>query len=167
MIAVNGKEPNVVHDEYEVVRTGRREEIPESPVIGAMLPSGAYLLYVNDRTLPDDKVFSRLSENASLIACYANETVMNSYVTSWVNGSREWSVFHDAQQGLKHLETLGNIPDELAPIQTRLLAAQDANDDADYVFDIPVELFVSLGGVRYDRYLPNAGPEPWEILDRR
>jgi hypothetical protein len=79
LIAVSGKEPRVIQRDYRVVPTGQREEIPESPVVGAMLPNGAYLLYINDEIVPDDQVFARLSKGASLVACYANETVMNSY----------------------------------------------------------------------------------------
>jgi hypothetical protein len=167
LIAVKGKEPEAIHRDYRVVPTGKREEIPESPVIGAMLPSGAYLLYINDQIVPDDRVFARLSRNASLIACYANETVMNSYCSSWVNGVEKWSVFHDAQQGITHLETTGDLPDQMISIQKRLFAAQAEKVDADCIFDIPIELFASFGGVRYDHDLEGAGPDPWQILARR
>ena len=99
LIAVTGKEPRTIQGDYGVVPTGEREEIPESPVVGAALPNGAYLLYINDqdKIVPDDEVFARLSKGASLIACYANETVMNSYACAWSNGVERWSVFHDAQ----------------------------------------------------------------------
>ena len=167
LIAVSGRETHAIHRAYGVVPTGRREEIPESPVVGALLPSGAYLLYINDEIVPDDQVFGRLSKSGSLVACYANETVMNSYACAWEDGVERWSVFHDAQQGLKHLETTGVLPDEMRPIRDRLVAQQEGSVDADLVFDIPVELFVAMGGIRYDHDIPGAGPEPWEILDRR
>jgi hypothetical protein len=166
LIAVTGKDPRAIQGEYGVAPTGLREEIPESPVLGAALPNGAYLLYINDRIVPDDKVFGRLSAGASLIACYANETVMNSYASAWSNGVERWSVFHDAQQDIKHLETSGALPPELQPIRDRLFAEQETDNGADFIFDIPVELFAGLGGVRYDYDIPGAGPEPWEILER-
>jgi hypothetical protein len=71
LIAVKGKEPDAIHHDYGVVPTGQREEIPESPVTGAVLPSGAYLLYINDQIVPDNAVFARLSKGASVIACGA------------------------------------------------------------------------------------------------
>jgi hypothetical protein len=86
--------------DHGVVPTGQREEIPESPVVGALLPNGTYLLYINDEIVPDDQVLSRLSKGASLIACYANETVMNSYACAWESGVERWSVFHDARSFL-------------------------------------------------------------------
>src|SRR5215468_87736 len=122
LIAVSGKEPAGVHSDYGVVPTGRYEEIPESPVVGAVLPGGAYLLYINDRIVPDGRAFSRLSQNASLVACHANETVMNSYACGWADGVERWSVWHDAQQGIKHLEVTGTLPAELQPILDRLFA---------------------------------------------
>jgi hypothetical protein len=169
LIAVSGKEPRAIQRDCGVVPTGEREEIPESPVVGAALPNGAYLLYINDqdKIVPDADVLARLSRGASLIACYANETVMNSYACAWSNGSERWSVFHDAQQGIKHLETSGVLPAELKPIRDRLFAEQEGDDGADFIFDVPIELFVALGGIRYDHDISGAGPDPWEILESR
>src|SRR5262249_32349471 len=142
LIAVSGKEPRAIQRAYGVVPTGQREEIPESPVVGATLPSGAYLLYVDDqdKIVPDGDVFARLATGASLIACYGNETVMNSYARAWVNGVERWSVFHDAQQDIKHLETSGTLPPEMQPISDRLFAEQEGDGGADFIFDIPIEL---------------------------
>jgi hypothetical protein len=169
LIAVTGKGPRTIQCDYGVVPTGQREEIPESPVVGAALPNGAYLLYINDqdKIVPDDKVFLLLSKGASLVACYANETVMNSYACAWSNGVERWSVFHDSQQGVKHLEMSGTLPPEMQPIRDRLFAQQAKDDGADFIFDVPVELFAALGGIRYDHDIPGAGPEPWEILESR
>ena len=167
LIAVRGKEPLEVQRDYGVVPTGRREEVPESPVVGAVLPSGAYLLFINDEIVPDDEVFTRLSENSSLVACYANETVMNSYACEWDKGTEQWSVYHDAQRGIEHLEVTGNLPCEFQSIRDRLLAEQTGSDDTDFVFDIPIELFAARGGIRYDQDIPGAGEEPWEILSRQ
>ena len=167
LIAVTGKSIDAIHHDYDVTPTGMHEEIPESPVTAVMLPSGQYLLYINDEITPDDRVFSRLSKNASLIACYSNETDMNSFACGWTNGVAKWSVAHDAQQNITHLETTGDLPGEFGPIRERLSAEQDDVDDVDYIFDIPVELFVSLGGIRYDDGIEADDPEPWHILTRQ
>lgn len=164
LITVTGKDTDTIHSEYCVAPTGQYEEIAESPVTGAFLPNGAYLLYVNDDITPNEKVFARLSKDAVLLACYANETVMDCYVSSWTNGLEQWSVWHDAQQGLTHLETSGDVPDQFTPIRNRLFAEQNGVTDTDYIFDIPIELFVTLGGVRYNEDIPGAGPKPWQVL---
>lgn len=167
LIAITGKGPDAVQRDFGVAATGQREEIAESPVVGAPLPNGAYLLYINDpkKIVPDDKVFARLSKGASLVACYANETVMNSFACGWANGVEQWSVFHDAQQDIEHLEASGALPPELQAIRDRLFAQQQSDGGADFIFDIPIELFAALGGIRYDHEIPGAGPEPWEILE--
>ncbi|MDC0935538.1 hypothetical protein OAS39_04565 [Pirellulales bacterium] len=166
LIAASDKTPSAIHTEYGVIPTGAFEEIPESPVTGAELPGGAYLLYINDEVLPDDVMLGKLSKNASLLACYANETVMDSLASSWVNGAEVWRVHHSSQQGTLHLESDGELPEELAAIRERLLQEQEGEDDTDYVFDIPVELFSALGGIRYDEDIEGAGTNPWQVLNR-
>jgi hypothetical protein len=166
LIAVTGKETATIHEQYAVAPTAECEEIPESPVTGALLPDGAYLLYINDDIVPDDRVLARLSRDASLIACYANETVMDSLASGWVDGVEKWAVHHDAQQGIEHLDVEGDPPHHLASIRDRLSTLQKDSDDVDYIFDIPVELFVSLGGIRYNEDIEGAEPEPWQVLDR-
>jgi hypothetical protein len=176
LIAITGKEPGAIQRDFGVVPTGQREEIPESRVVGAVLPNGAYLLHVNDsaksddfdeKILPGDELFARVSKGASLIACYVNETVMCSYTRAWADGVLRWSVYHSPDLGAKHLETSGSLPAEMQPIRDRLYSQQDEEGDGgtDYVFDIPVELFVASGGIRYDEDIPGADPEPWEVLD--
>jgi hypothetical protein len=161
LIAVSGKEPRAIQRDYGVVPTGQREELPEAPAVGAVLPTGAYLLYINDKNkiVPDDQVFARLSKGASLIACYANETVMNSYACAWADGVERWSVFHDPDQGIRHLETSGSLPAEMQHIRDQLFSQQGEDTDSrtDHVFDIPIELFAALGGIRYDSDIPGAG----------
>ena len=166
LIAVTGKTPGAIHQDYSVAPTDQYEEIPESPVTGAILPGGAYLLYINDEIVPDEAVFAKLSRDASLIACYANETVMDSFVSSWLNGIEQWSVLHDSQKGIEHLETTGDLPGQLIPIKKRLFTEQGQTTDTDHVFDIPIELFAALGGIRYDHDIEGAGPEPWQVLIR-
>jgi hypothetical protein len=167
LIAVSGKDPRIVQRDYGVAPTGDREQIPESAVVGAALPNGAYLLYINDpnRIAPDDEVFSRLSQGASLIACYANETTMQSYTCAWSNGVEMWSVSHVAQKGINHLEAAGHLPPALHAIRDRVLARQAGDNGVDFVFDIPVELFAALGGMRYDHDIPGNSPEPWETME--
>jgi hypothetical protein len=92
---------------------------------------------------------------------------MNSYACGWANGVEHWSVFHDAQQDIKHLEMRGTLPPQLKSIRDRLFAEQEGDDEVDFIFDIPVELFAALGGIRYDQGISDAGPEPWEILGER
>ena len=103
---------------------------------------------------------------ATLLACYANETYMESLATSWANGQGKWYVHHNRQQGIRHLEATGSLPPEFAPIRDSLLSKQHASDDVDYLFDIPVELVRKLGGFTYDRDIPGLGPKPFQVLQQ-
>jgi hypothetical protein len=167
LVAVTGKASDRIWAEYSVTPTNEFWATPEPPVSGTTLPSGAYLLYIWDQISPGDQVFSRLATNASLLACYANETTMSSRVCSWVNGTEKWSVFHDScHHGVQHIEVTGDIPDELQPIQEKGFRQQRDLGDADYVFGIPIDLFAALGGIRYDDDIEFVDPKPWQILRR-
>ena len=131
-----------------------------------MLPNGRFLLYVNDEIVPEDEVLAKLSENATLVACHANETSMTSCTSAWAEGQELWAVWHDAQQGILHLATTGDPPERLESFKNRYFAEQGEQKDVDYVFEIPIELFVAHGGIRYDQDIEGAAPELWQVLTR-
>ena len=107
---------------------------------GLTIQNGRYLIYDNDGIFPDDDLLARLSKNASLTLCQVNETVMFSTAHAWKNGVEVWSVFHDANQGIDHLETTGDVPDSLDRIREKQMTLQSDCDDVcvDFIFDIPV-----------------------------
>jgi hypothetical protein len=168
LIAVRGKTPEAIRHELGVTPTGEREEISESPMTAATLPDGAYLLYFNnpEQYEPDDKLYRRLSKGAALVACFAHEGIMVSYACGWSDGVEQWFLIHDCEESADHLKTRGNLPQQFQSIRERLFAEQKTKADADYIFDVPVELFAAVGGVRYDYDIPSAEPEPWEVLER-
>ncbi len=166
LFKIDGKTVEQIHQEYEVTATEEHEEFPESPVCGAEIPEGGYLLYINDQIYPDEQVFQKLSQGASLIACRVNETVGSSDACCWMNGVERWMVLHDCQLGPHHLETEGELPKEFEQIRATLFSRQEELDDADYIFDIPVDLFAALGGIRYSEDIVGAGPRPWRVLAR-
>ena len=92
---------------------------------------------------------------------------MYSAVSLMENGREQWSVIHDSSYGLRHLDASEKMPQEYYSIRKEKLAAQDIErDKVDHVFDIPVDLFVSLGGVRYDEYIDSVNEQPWQVLER-
>lgn len=169
LIAISGKEPATIHKELGVVPTQEFWETAESPFNGAILSSGSYLLYINDKQtiVPNDALFSRLSKGAKLLACYVNETSMQSLATSWENGANKWWVLHDACNNWnEHIETKGEVPSEFVSIRDRRLEQWQRSRDADYVFDVPIELVKGLGGFScYDDF--NEGDaKPFQVLQR-
>lgn len=165
LIAIKGRSDGDINSDFGVAPTGEREEIAESPVCGAFVSTGWYLLYLNDYPRPDDAILQKLSKNAELVFCDVNETCMDSFATCWIDGSEQWLVFHDAQQSLMHLVTSGDLPPQYPKIHAGKTAAQDSDDGTvDHIFDIPIDLFESITGVRYDRDLPGSDEEPIEVF---
>jgi hypothetical protein len=168
LIQVTGKNAATVQAEFGVEPTEEFEEISESPVTGVCLADGSYLLYINDPDLivANPATFAQLSKSAALLACYVNETCMESLATGWTNGREEWSVHHDAQRGIRHLELTGTVPAPLSQIRDDFVARQTLGDDVDSVFEVPVELVNRIGGFRYDSEVPGAEGRPFQVLVR-
>ena len=165
-IAVRGIDADSLYARYGVRRTGQREEIAESPVCGAVVSTGWQLLYLNEYPRPHSELLAALSADAELVFCDANETCMSSFATGWENGVEKWLVFHDAQQSLTHLVTDGILPDGYVSIRDAKLRDQaEDGDDVDHIFDIPIDLFAFLTGIRYDMDLPDSTGEDYESLE--
>lgn len=166
LIAVRGVDTDTLYQRYGVRRTGQCEEIAESPVCGASVSTGWQLLYLNDYPRPHSELLAKLSVNAELLFCDVNETCMSSFATGWENGLEKWTVFHDAQQSQSHLVTDGELPGCYNAIRDAKLREQTNDGDyVDHIFDVPIDLFARLTGIRYDMDLPNSTGEDYETLE--
>jgi hypothetical protein len=144
--------------------TGQRDEFPaESPIGGASLPGGWYAVVFDryDHALLADEVLKALSENCELVAAGAEEHVMSSFAEGWRNGERIWSVVHDADEGLGHLEADGSLPDGFEAIRSERLEEQKAaggdEADVDYVFDVPLDVATRITGFSHVETEPDEG----------
>jgi hypothetical protein len=133
-----------------------------SPASAAALPSGWYLIVLNQFTPPISraKVLSQLSAACQIAVCQAEEHVMASAASFYEDGNRRWAVTHEAEKGLYDLDIIGNAPDISLELRERAIRKQDANDkiklgevtfDVDYFFDVPIDLIDSICGYRHDR----------------
>ena len=169
-LAVRGKSPQVVRDELGFRPTGEREEFPESKLSAVEMPNGWYLI-VSQRSelVASDAAMQRLSSSGGeLVTCFVEEHVMFSSATGWKDGSKTWSVFHNAQDRRDHLDTQGNLPPAFSSILADLRSKQqeaDANKrGVDFIFDAPVALAQSLVGYRHDREIPGLNGAVFETL---
>jgi len=168
-LAVKGKTRTTVLDALGLQPTGTREEIAESPVVGAELPSGWYLV-VTGRSgygLTRDSVLRKVSAGCEVVVGEVEEHVMVSIAAGWNDGHEVWSVVHDSQRGRQHLETKGTMPAAFAGIHDEFLSKQQEEGPkakVDYIFEIPVELARSLTGYRHDATVPGTSGQPFEIL---
>jgi hypothetical protein len=167
-LAVRGKTPQTIRAELGLRPAGRREKHPESPVTGAELPGGWYLLVENHRLKNQyvrDSVLEGLSKGCEVITCAVEEHVMCSEAARWGEGVKTWSVIHEAEKGGRDLRTEGEMPPPFALIRDRLISEQDG--EADYAFDIPVELAESFTGYRHDAAAPESGDGAFEVFVSR
>ncbi len=155
-IAVRGTTKEEVLARLALADTGDPDEANESPVSGAALPNGAYLLFFNDMAHPATQApsMARLSEGCEALGCQVEEHVMASAAFAYRNGAKVWDVVHLAEQGLYHLEVNGSPPALLDTIHTEMKATQDeqGGDDAqvDCLFEVPLMLATAYFGYRHD-----------------
>lgn len=149
-------------------RTGEFEEIPESLMTGAGLPSGWYVVIVNRFDFIDGVRLDRLSIGAEVVTCAVEDHVMISAASGWSNGQRQWWIRHEAERNVRHLETVGALPPDFAAIRDRLGRKQDTAGRApvvDYIHAVPIELAKALTGFRHDD-CPDDGIARFERLIR-
>lgn len=169
-MAVRGGTPDSVLATLGLRGTNVFEEIPESDITGAVLPSGWYLITANRGHPPfmEDSTLKRLSQTAEVVTSFVEEHVMYSAASLWAGGREVWSVMHAAEDGIEHLEAKGSLPSIFGPMSERLHAKQAAGGRearVDHIFDIPVEMVVQIIGYRYDRVMPELGDRAFEVLD--
>ena len=93
---------------------------------------------------------------------------MFSSATRWKDGSKTWSVFHNAQNHRDHLDTQGELPPVFSSIVADLKTKQREGDAikrrVDFIFDVPIALAHNLVGYRYDGDVPGLNGAVFEVL---
>jgi len=165
--ALKGSNLETVCSALGLRSTGKREEIAESKIVGAALPTG-WCVVVFNRTEIKDKTLEKLSQSGEAIGCFIEEHVMFSSASAWKNGKQTWRVEHNGEEDkVLHLEASGNLPTEFENVRKKAFAKQETteHDDVDYVFDIPVELAKELTGFRHDQDVPGMSGDTFEVLE--
>jgi len=163
-VAVRGVPRTRVLDILEATPTGEREDIPDSDLVGVSLTTGFYVVLANGVQM-DESLVAELSISGEAIVCFVEEHVMTSMACSFSNGKERWRISHEAERGIEHLDASGELPPAYARIRDEQLEQQKSDDEADFVFEVPVLVAQSLTGFRHDENIDGAGPEPFEILD--
>jgi hypothetical protein len=167
-LAIKGKEPRAVLETLGFASSGTFEPIPESDLVAATLPTGWYLIITDDEQVAPDSTLQQLTVNCEAVTCFVEEHVMVSTASGWRDGRCIWTITHESERGIEHLETSGELPSEFPAIRDRLQANQQAEDTTspacDYIFDIPVTVAESLTGYRHDGEIPEIGDRGFEVL---
>ena len=170
-LAVSGKPKEAVLAALALRPTGARQEFAEAPFVCASLANGWFLVVTQGEhcEIITDEKLRQLSTGREVVTCMVEEHVMFSEATGWRDGHSVWRVTHDAQRGTENLHTEGELPVAFAPIRDRLGAEQSAaggkDSDADYIFDVPVELARSFTEYRHDIDTPGLAADAFEVLE--
>lgn len=172
-LAVKGKAPEAIHAELQLHPTGRREEIPESALVGSLSADGWYLIVAQgaEHRLISPSVMELLSRGCEAITCTVEEHVMYSESSGWRDGQRLWSVTHrgDEASTKKTVREEGVLPAGYPTIRERFIRQQKAEDAAeaqvDFIFEIPVALAQSFVGFKHDEASPAYEAQGFEILE--
>ena len=108
-----------------------------------------------------------ISRNTAIYAFYAEEHVMVSGISAWQAGKEQWSVDHDPNNGIDHLEINGTPPDIVGKARARRLNQQvnaATGITVDYIFSVATDVGEELVGYRYDKYVEQ--PRRFQELSR-
>lgn len=133
--------------------TGVVDEVNEHPFSIAEIP-GWIVLFSNDCLYVSEKRLALLSAENPVVACQVHEGVMFSASYGYERGQELWSLMHDANSGLKHLDVSGNPPSEFELIRKRASKKRGIAFGLfpiDYCFDIPVETVEAVCPYQYGR----------------
>ncbi len=165
-IAVSGKPKADILQSLSLADTAEPDDAHESPVSGAELPGGWYILFLNDMVHPFTAAahLQRLSAGCKVLSCQVEEHVMASAACMYENGVQAWSVTHASENGAFDLAVEGAAPPSLEAIHAEMKAMQDEEGgdeaDVDYIFDVPVSLAAAICGYRHDFAYLTSGEEP-------
>ena len=108
--------------------------------------SGWTFVISSDNRLASRERVSAVSQAGLAVGVYLEEHVMVSGAFGASDGRLVWSIQHDPEFGLNHLDVWGEPPPALAEIQAKLRHELETKDDADYLFDAPMEVAATVCG---------------------
>lgn len=169
-IAIKGKSKENILKFFSFSETADTEEVPESEISAAELPSGWYLIWFNQFESPftHAAVVSKLSQDCAVITCAVEEHVMYSRTEYWEHGSQTWKITHDSQNGIYDIQTTGTAPDFFESLKSEVCARQQAEGgedaDIDLIFDIPLEVVKHLTFFKHDELTPELEDQEYRVL---
>ena len=148
-LAARTRDRAAVLADFGLVATGEEDRFFEADVSGTQIGEWT-IVVINNRSAyrehVDDALLAKIAIGAELIACGIDEGSNVTFAIGLRAGHEAWSVVHDANLADRHLVVSGDVPSEMASIAARLTAAQDDDDEVDYISDVPVELVEALTG---------------------
>ena len=127
-------------------KTLRAEPLPPPAKFVAFNLGGWRVIMSDDHRFASRERVSAAAQGGVAIGVYMEEHVMVSGAFGAKDGQLTWSVQHDPDHGLEHLDVWGEPPGGLASIRERLLAELQEDDEVDTLFSAPLDLAAGVCG---------------------
>lgn len=150
-VAVRGIPAEEVRRRLGLRPTGSTSEVPEARF--SETSAGKWTVVCADHSdrFVDGAVLAPLSRAGEAVGVFVEEHVMFAQAVCWQDGRHRWSVTHEAERSLDHLQTAGELPDVFADVEAKALAARlEDPQGADFLFDVPLDLAAAAVGFRHD-----------------
>lgn len=157
-LAVRRDTESSVLSALDLEKTSKTEEVPESEWSTTRVPD--WLVIWSNSCQPKRFRHVESKLHGEVVVCDVEEHVMFCSVAAFNNGTLNWRITHDAQQGNDHLLVEGQPPEVLSQIRMEQFAHVEEDRDVDFIFDIPIRVAHEVVGFRHD------GPSPaaFEVL---
>ena len=138
----------------DLVETGQAAEPWRTPFSCAELPGGwLAITSTNPDWMLPQKV-QTLSTGGPAVGCFMSDYVMNSGACAYEQGKQVWWVLHEPEEGITNLTHGGKPPARFETLLAKALKDHEAYTpdphEVDFVFDVPIDLAVSICGFRPD-----------------
>ncbi|MAK65079.1 MAG: hypothetical protein CMF75_10140 [Maricaulis sp.] len=155
-LAFKGLTPEEVHAKLGLTDSQQDDPYNEADFSGAQLPTGWYIVWIADISLPNQDNLAKWSQGAEDVLCaQISEGAMISMASAFRNGAPAWWVLHNSEQGVFDLQTGGELPACLDEIRAELTARQTAEGGetapVDFIFDIPLTVLATLCGFEHSK----------------
>ena len=172
--AVHSDDSDRIHELIQANPTGETDEYFESQLAAAPLRAGWYLIVGQgcENSIVSSETLKALSDLGPVVGCSIEEHVMFSSAECWNSNSRIWSLVHNSEEGIYHLDESGTLPETFEAIKSQAISEQDreggADADVDVIFDVPLSMAKSLVGFKHDE-VPDCllGPLPVALTSTR
>lgn len=161
-VAFKGRPKGEVIEALGYVDTGQAAEVDGGLVCGELPGGWVTVVAIGDQAgdFSRAETLAPLSRAGPLLSVEFSTTVMWSTIQAYADGVLAWSVEHNPEEGISHLDVVGEPPPQYLALRDRLLAEQEAEGgeeaDVDLIFDLPALLSEALCGYQPEQ----AGDQP-------
>ena len=152
--------------------SGERHDFPD---VGFYLlelpnrPNGAWSVLIADGSenygaLEESHAQALSSQGAEVLYFWCSDTVMATELACYRSGALAWSLRYDCEDEGKRPAIGGKPPAVVQQVHVRLREQQEADPEADYIYELTADVGRTLVGFRHDMDPDTEEEEPFQVL---